>query len=407
MHPDSVGGSVWGGVGWAFYLACSWTWVIGMFLPLLLVRDFGWAGYAAFLIPNALGAAAMGAVLRRNGASARFVESHRPAIWAFSFVTSAFQWFFLANLLSPPGFSPEAIGILLVAALAATGGLASSRHGRWAKMVAIVAWAVSAVLLGWTASRGSIGPPTELLMLKGGRPGMPFDAASMGGLAACCTIGFALCPYLDRTFHHACERAGPRGRVLAFALGFLLFFPVLVAGTLLYTRPEALRAIGPTGAVVALRIALVVPVVFHMALQIGFTAGVHGAFLAEDAPHAALRSRPAWAVMMLAAAVGVLAASVHVPAVSGLSGFEVVYRVFLAFYGLVVPAYMLVCGLPISRRHPPTRAQWTAFAATVIAASPFYWLAFMERRYAFALAGVAAVLAGGVAARALMPRTSR
>ena len=28
-------------LAWACFLGCSWTWVIGMLLPILLVRDFG------------------------------------------------------------------------------------------------------------------------------------------------------------------------------------------------------------------------------------------------------------------------------------------------------------------------------------------------------------------------------
>lgn len=29
---------------WALFLASSWTWCIGMFLPVLLMRDAGWMG---------------------------------------------------------------------------------------------------------------------------------------------------------------------------------------------------------------------------------------------------------------------------------------------------------------------------------------------------------------------------
>ena len=391
-----------GSVGWAFYLACSWTWVIGMFLPLLLIRDFGWAGYAAFLVPNALGAAAMGVVLRGSGSSERFVDRHRTAVWAFSFVTSAFQWFFLANLLSPPGFSTEAIAIVLVAGLAAAGSLLASRHDAWSKIASVGAWLASAGLLAWVIFKGQVGPPAELLALRGGKPGLPFDGAALGGLVACCGLGFALCPYLDRTFHHACQRAGA-GRVVAFALGFLVFFVAMVLGTLLYARPTALRAIDPVDAVVPLRIALATPIVFHIALQLGFTSGVHGAFLAEDAPHPALRQRSNAMVMLMAAALGVLAASVHVPAIAGLSGFEVVYRGFLAFYGLVFPAYVLVCAMPIGASNAPNKILLRVFAGTVLVAAPFYWLAFMERQYAWALAGVGIVIAGGVLARKFRP----
>ena len=44
---------------WALFLGVSWTWVIGMFLPVLLVRDYGMLGWIVFAVPNVVGAAAM------------------------------------------------------------------------------------------------------------------------------------------------------------------------------------------------------------------------------------------------------------------------------------------------------------------------------------------------------------
>src|ERR1051325_4731620 len=52
--------------GWAIYLGMSWTWCIGMFLPVLLVRDYGVWASVVFAVPNVLGAAAMGWVLSRD-----------------------------------------------------------------------------------------------------------------------------------------------------------------------------------------------------------------------------------------------------------------------------------------------------------------------------------------------------
>src|SRR5688572_7339896 len=82
-------------LGWANYLGMSWTWCIGMFLPVLLVRQFGIAAFWVFAVPNVVGAAAMGFVLR-DGASQRLVERHRGACAAFSVVTIAFHIFFAA-----------------------------------------------------------------------------------------------------------------------------------------------------------------------------------------------------------------------------------------------------------------------------------------------------------------------
>src|SRR5438477_10681451 len=96
LHPPSSFSS---SLAWAAYLAASWTWCIGMFLPVLLVRDFGPLSFAVFAVPNVIGAALMGALLQREGASERIVRGHAPACWLFSFVTLAFQVFFLCWMI--------------------------------------------------------------------------------------------------------------------------------------------------------------------------------------------------------------------------------------------------------------------------------------------------------------------
>ena len=80
---------------WAIYLGCSWTWCIGMFLPVLLVRDYGFWSFIAFAVPNVAGAAAMGWMVRSPAQSARFCEAHRRACGVFSIVTVLFQAYFV------------------------------------------------------------------------------------------------------------------------------------------------------------------------------------------------------------------------------------------------------------------------------------------------------------------------
>ena len=87
---------------WAAYLGASWTWCIGMYLPVLLVRDYGVWGWVVFAVPNVIGAAAMGWVLRSPEQSARITAAHQRACRAFSLATIAFQvyfagWFVRAN----------------------------------------------------------------------------------------------------------------------------------------------------------------------------------------------------------------------------------------------------------------------------------------------------------------------
>src|SRR5438105_14205353 len=92
LDPPS---SILRAVLWAIFLACSWTWCIGMFLPVLLVRDYGVWGWVVFAVPNVIGAAAMGWTVRDAEHSRRLVGAHRLAADSFSWVTIAFQMFIL------------------------------------------------------------------------------------------------------------------------------------------------------------------------------------------------------------------------------------------------------------------------------------------------------------------------
>ncbi|MBV8780683.1 MAG: hypothetical protein JO353_04735, partial [Phycisphaerae bacterium] len=59
-QPDAMPAPHGHWLGWAIFLGVSWTWCIGMYLPVLLVRDYGFWGWVVFAIPNVVGAAAMG-----------------------------------------------------------------------------------------------------------------------------------------------------------------------------------------------------------------------------------------------------------------------------------------------------------------------------------------------------------
>src|SRR6185437_16162306 len=82
-------------LGWAAFVAVSWTWCIGMYLPVLMIRDFGLGAWFVFAIPNIVGAAALGWVLHRPGAAAELSRRHWPAAVAFSIVTVLFHAFFV------------------------------------------------------------------------------------------------------------------------------------------------------------------------------------------------------------------------------------------------------------------------------------------------------------------------
>src|SRR4051794_17500932 len=89
---------------WSIYLGMSWTWCIGMFLPVLLIRDYGVRAWWIFAIPNVVGAALMGWVLKNAKSSRRLLENHLHAATLFSLVTIAFHVFFffwVVKLLLP------------------------------------------------------------------------------------------------------------------------------------------------------------------------------------------------------------------------------------------------------------------------------------------------------------------
>jgi hypothetical protein len=93
----------------------------------------------------------------------------------------------------------------------------------------------------------------------------------------------------------------------------------------------------------------------------------------------------------------------------GLGTYEVIYRAFLAFYGLVFPAYAWLFMVPRRLRGggrapgvAPTGAQSVYFAAVIILAAPAFWLAFIEGRMVWIGPGLALV----ILARFLLPKPS-
>ncbi|MDA0295513.1 MAG: hypothetical protein O3A31_05995, partial [Planctomycetota bacterium] len=91
IRPTPLGG-IAATVGWGAYCACSWTWCIGMFLPIILLGRFGWAGFWAFAIPNLIGCVAFGYLFTPER-SRRFATAHAGPIRWFSIATIAFQIF--------------------------------------------------------------------------------------------------------------------------------------------------------------------------------------------------------------------------------------------------------------------------------------------------------------------------
>ena len=209
-QPGSLVRSTVSTVGWGLYCASSWTWCIGMFLPIILLDRFGVWGFWAFAIPNVLGCAAFGYVFNAES-SRRFARQHLDAIRWFGLATIAFQVFFLGWSSGTFIYGPEAA---MAGDAAMVGTMTDSMV--WPVLGTMLTWSVGAVAL---ASRGdsfwrwfgvaSIGVGLVLLGLVIDRAdGLPTTAPRETGLSVAAAapiiaLGFICCPALDPTFHRA------------------------------------------------------------------------------------------------------------------------------------------------------------------------------------------------------------
>jgi hypothetical protein len=364
-----------------------------MFLPVLLVRDFGIWGFVIFAVPNVVGAAGMGWVLRASSA-ANILNAHFSAVRAFTEVTWAFQLFFLLWFISSShdiGLQAVVIGFALVILQCVVAGYGTSPRAnqRWAGFL----WLMSASFLTFGAARG-------LLTWHADNPEL--DPRQLVWLSPVCAFGFLLCPYLDVTFLLARRSQLTVPARGSFTIGFGLLFLAMIVFTLLYAG-QFVRS----GAHILLRdpTSLIGSLIFlHLLLQISFTVFAHGS------ARVTITGRRGFD-WTRGASIGILTLLVAVAAnwpkatFSGLNTGEVMYRLFMSFYGLVFPAYVWICMIPVrgeqgTRR--PTRAKLLVLAIAVVLAAPCYWMGFIERQTCWLGPGLGIVLM----ARLFVPRAT-
>lgn len=367
---------------WALYLACSWTWCIGMFLPALLLRDSGVMGYVVFFLPNVIGAGAMGFALRSPEAAAAIIRNHRAMAKLFSIVTLAFHVFWFAWIAS---FIRKAFPIddtwLMVAA--ATGVAWAITSGRIVRAGAAPRAAAALWIVGLATLIAALAMPDALTPTTAAMIETPTHPTAAMWLMPVSVFGFVLCPYLDLTFLLARERTqGVTGGRIAFGLGFWLFFPVMIAFTAVYAGPLIAVLEGRAPAQVAPWAGAAV--IFHMIAQWVFTVRVHSDRLIElgkpvpgEPESSGFWHDPYTLPIALAACIGsgllgVVAAGL--PGHAGMSAGEIFYRGFLGAYGLLFPVYVWARMVP--RRRPPAHAAWIG---ACVLATPFYWMGFVER----------------------------
>jgi hypothetical protein len=329
-----------------------------MFLPVLLIRDFGPASFFVFAVPNVLGAVLMGVLLSGPGASEQFVQRHRAACWWFSFVTLAFQAFFFAWMFRGclPSSEKWVVAGLLPALL-----IRSHRHG-WAALVGVGVFAASVGMAMWWKSAAPAAPPTPAPLLP---------TTDLAWLALVCVFGFGLCPYLDLTFHAARQRVAGAAGSVTFVVGFGVVFFSMILLTLAYAAPLLARS-ADAGLPVQPGL-LAAPLLLHIGLQLTYTAMLHRDCLATARPRTGMGELSTTAAVICGVVPAVLAGRS-----SGLSiDPETIYRLFMAFYALVFPAYVWVCALRRSDAGP--RGLWV-YAAAVAVAAPMFWMASIERQ---------------------------
>ena len=359
---------------WACFLAASWTWVIGMLFPVLLVRDYGLAGWIVFAVPNVVGAAAMGFVIATPAISRRVVVSHGEACFRFSEICIAMHVF--------------AVGWAYTMLLGAWGVIAT---GFFAVLVFMAGANVRWLLLATAAAVG-VSLVTLLAWLAAPEIGLN-DAAPRGALTLrdlalftpAAVLGFVLSPYLDLTFHRARQATTPVTGRWAFAIGFGAFFLAALVLSLLYAR--VLRPLFPLHDEpldMDVPDALVYILAAHLTIQAAVTVALHLREIGERRGHAGLHR----AAMLGIAGVALAWWAVTEPELYlGQTAGELVYRGFLLFFGLIFPAYVWLCMLPT--RHPtPAGTRLAVYFATLLFVVPMGYYGFIVGDSGWMLGGV-------------------
>ena len=210
-------------------------------------------------------------------------------------------------------------------------------------------------------------------------------------LAPVCVFGFLFCPYLDLTFLRARAATNPNAGIAAFTLGFGVFFVAMILFTFWYAR-----FIQPGHPALSRILAWLIA--GHMMLQSAFTLAVHSRALSEDRRAVQPLIRIVFAALLLLAFfIGVLSSY------DSLRG-ETVYRLFMAFYGLIFPTYVWLCVIPTraGNGQPSTRKLGVLLLSVLIAA-PMFWLGFIDNRMVWLVPGLAVVIAARGALRLAIP----
>ncbi len=371
---------------WACFLGCSWTWVIGMFFPVLLLRDYGLWGWVAFAAPNVIGAAAMGFVLT-PGSAKRLWDKHAGAVRWFSDVTLAFHVFVLmwlgTELFGPIAWAACAVPLLI---------LPESRRKAWgpwlptvALGVALVSWGCFGFFeSGLDAEYGLVILDADVTqwdsidheMADAGmaiiRPQPRLPLLDLLIFIPASVSGFLCCPYLDGTFLRARAKTGPNTGRFAFAFGFGVVFFSMIVFSVIYAD---LLEPAFEGKPVVLTGTLPILLGIHILTQAAFTMTLH----LREREALNHQGRHGFGIVVTLVAAFILVLLTRQPdwfgsGVFGVAWPEVGYRSFLLMYGLVFPAYVW---LVVLSRRPVNKAMLMRFFVTILLAVPMGFVGFV------------------------------
>jgi hypothetical protein len=336
-----------------------------MFLPVLFVRNWGILAWVVFAIPNIVGAAAMGFVIRSREISERILLQHQPAVAWFSLITIAFHIYFNYWFIGNRLMGPWALVIPVAAFFIFW--TAGRRQPELDPKLSTIVWLLS--LAAFIAFAAYDGFQPRLLPAR-------WPTYELLWLIPVCIVGFALCPYLDATFHRALLANGPRAPMV-FSLGFGLFFLIMILFTLYYTRPmAALIHPGNAGTVAS---TIVYLVGCHMSIQSAFTVSLHVREL--ERMTIAPRFRIALiSTLFVAALLAAFVTKVDLHRFIGLDGGEAGYWLFMSFYSIFFPAYVWLFILPRAKPLILDRRTLLILIPLLLITATLFWIAMLHRQ---------------------------
>ena len=294
-----------------------------MFLPVLLMHRYGWLGFVIFSVPNVIGCAAFGYVVRTPERSKELVKKYKTAISLFAMMTIAFHVFFIAMIA---GIHFPSASIWLPVVILISGACLSIIPIRWWPVLAAILWLFSCIL-GLT-----------LLPLQSAPEGtLPWQDAFW--LLPITTFGFFLCPYLDPTFHRAIQSSPSKHSFGVFGFAFT----IMIGVTCLYQ--------GSILTSLALLLGL------HLALQSIFTIGAH----IKEGLQIEVSNRK-WIFITLGIVASFIAIGIaHRPGTWFADSINDYLR-FFVFYGLIFPG-LVATFMFTGRRFTPIRVSLFVFVA--------------------------------------------